>query len=65
MCDILLNVRQQAEDYQQEFPPLPQIDTKTVLPEVSTREAPATWKIVAIGNSNARGLSQRLNKNDV
>ena len=65
MGHILMTVRQQALDYQQEFPPLPQTDTKTVVPEVSAEEAPVARKIVVIGNSNARGLSQRLHKNDV
>ena len=46
-------------------PRSPQTDTKTVVPEVSAGEAPVARKIVVIGNSNARGLSQRLNKNGI
>ena len=62
MGHILMNVRRRDADYTREFPALPNASTKTVTTSKSDR-SPAN--VIVIGNSNARGLSQRLNSKEV
>lgn len=63
MGHILMNVRRRDAEYTQDFPPLPQVPVETAHPQVTTRTVvPATnpRKIIALGNSNSRGLSRRF-----
>lgn len=75
MGHILMNVRRKDIDYAQEFPPLPQASTETARPQSPAKTRPQSPaktasssvksygsppKVVILGNSNTRGLSQRL-----
>lgn len=66
MGKILMNVRQRDTDYQTNFPELPPVakrPSSTARPAATVRFAPHPRrqpKVLVIGNSNARGLSQGL-----
>ena len=64
MGHILMNVRRHDSDYIQEFPALPSASVKTTQVPAPTAKTESS-SVVVIGNSNARGLSQRLNQKDV
>lgn len=65
MGNILMEVRDNAQAYHKEFPPLPSISLAPQQPQVKTDSSTNKLQAIVIGNSNARGLATQMSARGV